>query len=113
MVHLKISFNYYYDKHKKKFDDFTVCVMWKKNDLLINKISVPSVTRIRKPHFFEPNMIEIPIMLKVPAYDYLDQFNKECVNDKVDEFNIILISDLNDILFSIIRINQKQCFVEN
>ena len=27
----------YCDKHKKKFDNFSVCVMWKKNDVLIKK----------------------------------------------------------------------------
>ena len=67
--------------------------------MIINKISVPSVIKIRKPHLFEPNIIELPIMLKIPACDYLDQFSKESVNDKVDEIDIIFISDLNDITF--------------
>ena len=89
----------YYYEHKKKFDNFSVCVMWKKNDININKISIPSILKNRKPHLFEPNKIELPIMLKIPAYDFLDQFKKECVNDKVDEINIIIISDLNDITF--------------
>ena len=31
----------YYDEHKRKFEIFTVCVVWKKNDMLVNKISVP------------------------------------------------------------------------
>ena len=31
----------YFDEHKNKFNDFTVCIMWKKNDMLINKNSVP------------------------------------------------------------------------
>ena len=89
----------YYNDHKKKFDIFTVSVMWKKNNMFIYKISVPSVIEIRKPHLFEPSIIELPIMLKISAYDYLDQFNKECVNDEVDEIDIIIISDLNDITF--------------
>ena len=32
----------YYDEHRKKFDDFTVCVKWMNNGLVVNKISVPS-----------------------------------------------------------------------
>ena len=90
----------YYDKHKKKFDDFNICVIWKKDDVILNKISVPSVIKIRKPRLFEPNLIELPIMLKIPASDCLDQFSKECVNDEVDEIDIIFISNLNDITFS-------------
>ena len=87
----------YYNDHKKKFDNFTLSVMWKKNGLLINKISVPSVIKIRKPLLFELSMIELPIMLKISAYDYLDQFKKEFVNDEFDEIDIIFMSDLNDI----------------
>ena len=44
-------------------------------------------------------MIELPIVLKVLAYDFLDQFNKECIFNEVDEINIIFISDLKDITF--------------
>ena len=55
----------YYDKHKKKFDDFTVCVMWKITDVLISKISIPSTITLEKPHLFKPNMIEIPIVVRV------------------------------------------------
>ena len=51
-------------------------------------------------------MTELPIMLKVPAYDFLDQFDKECVLDKVDEINIIFISDLDDISFTHYMITQ-------
>ena len=32
----------YYNKHEKRFDIFSICIMWKENDILINKISVPS-----------------------------------------------------------------------
>ena len=67
----------YCNDHKKKFDNFTLGIMRKKNDWIINRISVPSVIKIRKPFFFEPSMIQLPLMLKKSAYDYLDQFNKE------------------------------------
>ena len=48
-----------------KFDYFTVCVIWKKKDLLINKISIPSTITIEKPHLFKPCMIELPIVIRV------------------------------------------------
>ena len=68
--------------------------MWKKNDVLINKISDPSIITLRKPHLFEPNMIELPIVLKVPAYDFPDQFNEGGILDEVDKVKIIFKSDL-------------------
>ena len=73
--------------------------MWKESGLLINKISIPSEIKIRKSRLFEPSIIEVPIMLKISAYEYLDQFNKECVNGEVDEIDIVFISDFDDITF--------------
>ena len=89
----------YYYEHKRKFDNFSVCVIWKKNDIIISKSSIASIVKLRKPHLFEPNMIELPIMLKIPAYVFVDQFNKECINDKIDEIIIIFKSNPNDITF--------------
>ena len=37
-----------YDKQKKKFDDFTVCIRWKKDEVVIKKISVSSITKKRR-----------------------------------------------------------------
>ena len=54
---------------------------------------------MRRTHLFELSLVELPIMLKIPACDYLDQFNKECVNDEIDEIDIIFISDLDDNTF--------------
>ena len=62
----------FYEKHKKKFDDFTVCVMSKKNDMLINKSSIPSTITLEKLHLFGPNMIELPIVIRVSTLDFLD-----------------------------------------
>ena len=90
----------YYAKHKNKFDDFTVCVMWKKNDVLINKISVPSKITIQKPHLFKPTLIEVPIVERVPPFDFPDTFDRNCINDEVVGINIIFISYLEDIKFS-------------
>ena len=56
-----------------------------KNNMIINKISVPCVMIVRK-HLF---MIE-----KVQPIDFLDTFNMNCINDEVDEINIKFISDL-------------------
>ena len=93
-------FQPYYDKHKKKFDNFTVCVMWKKTDVLINKISVPSTTTLQKPHLFKPSIIEFPIVVKVRPLDFLDTFDRSCLNDESDETKIIFTSDLDSITFS-------------
>ena len=52
---------------------------------------------MRRTYSSELTVVELPIMLKIPAYDYLDQYNKECVIDKIDEIDIIFISDVDDI----------------
>ena len=83
------------------------------NDVPINMISVPSMITLRKAYLLEPNMIEFPIMLKVPGYDFLDQFDRKSVLDKVDEINMIFISDLKIFHLLIIWFNRNQCFVED
>ena len=82
----------------KNFIDFTVCVMWKKNDILINKISVPSTITLEKPHLFKPCMVQLPIVIRVSSLDFLDIFDRN-INNGVDEINKIFISDLKDITF--------------
>ena len=89
----------YYVKHKKKFDNFSVCVMWKKNEVHINKSSVPSTITLEKSHLFKPIMIEIPIVIRVSPVDFLDTFDRN-INNEVDEINIIFISSLKDMTFS-------------
>ena len=88
----------YYSNHRKKFDNFTICFMWKKNDVLINKISVPSTSTLEKPYFFKSSMIELPKVVRVSCLDFLDTFAKS-KNNEVDEINIIFLSDLKDISF--------------
>ena len=61
----------------------------------------------RETTFFKPSMIELPIVLKVPAYDSLDQFDKECILDEVDEINIIFVSHLEDVSFTHYMIQPK------
>ena len=89
----------YYDEQKKKFDNFTVCVMWKKNDLLINEISAPSTITLEKPIFFQPCMIELPIVIRVSRLDFLDTFDRNIKNE-VDEINIFVLSDLKNMTLS-------------
>ena len=96
-----------YDKHKKEFDKFTVCVMWKKKDMLINKISIPSAITLEKPHLFSSSKFELPIVLRVPANDSLDQFHKECILHEVDEINMIFVSDLEHVSFNQYMIQPK------
>ena len=92
----------YYNNHKKNFHNFSLSVLWKKNIVIINKISVPSTIAIQRPHLFESYLIELPIVLKIPAYDFLDQFGKSCVLVKIEEINIMFISDLKDIIIAYI-----------
>ena len=102
----------YFINQKMKFDNFTICVMWEKNDVLINKSSAPSTIAPEKPHLFKACMIELPIVIRVSPLDFLDTFDKN-INDEVDEKNIIFISDLKENNFFIIWINQNQWFTEN
>ena len=74
--------------------------MRKKNDVPINRISVPSTLILQKPHLFKPSMIELPIVVRVPPLDFLDTFDRRCTNDEVDEIELIFLSDLDDITFS-------------
>ena len=89
----------YYKNHKKQFDNFSVCVMWKKNDVVLNNISVPNAITLQKPHLFEPSLIELPIEVRVPSLDFLDTFDINCTNNEVYEIVRIFISDLKDLTF--------------
>ena len=89
----------YYDEHKKKFDDFTVCVMWKKIDMPKNRISFPRTITLQKPYLFETSMIELPIVLRVSPIYFLYTFDGK-INTELNEINIIFVSDLRDIPFS-------------
>ena len=87
----------YCDEHKKKFNDFTVMIIWKKNDVIKNKISVPSTITLQKLHMFKPDMFEIPIYVKVSEREFLDIFDINCVyNILSDEIDIKIISELKE-----------------
>ena len=96
---LKDILQSYYDEHKKKFDNFSVCVKWKKNEVLINKIPVSIKVTLEKPRLFKPSMVELPLVIRVSPLDFLDTFDRNIKNE-VDEINMKFISDLKDMTFS-------------
>ena len=73
--------------------------MWKKNDVFINKISVPSTITLEKPHLFKPCMVELPIVIRLSPFDFLDTFDRN-MNNGNDEINILFIFDLKIITLS-------------
>ena len=58
------------DEHKKKFNEFTLTNIWKKNDMIINKISIPRRITLRRTHMFKPAVFEIPIYVKVSEREF-------------------------------------------
>ena len=60
----------YYDEHKKKSNESTLRIIWKKNDMIKNKISVPRTIIFRKTHMFKPDMFEILIYVKVSEREF-------------------------------------------
>ena len=83
----------YYIKHKKKFDNFSDCVMWKNNRLFVNKISVPSLIT------YHQKRMRLTITREKTAFDYLNNYNQGCMINEVDKIVKIFISDLKDITF--------------
>ena len=73
--------------------------MWKKNDILINKTSVPNTTTLEKPHLFKPSMIEISIVIRVSPLDFLETVHYNII-EEVGEINITFTSDLKDMTFA-------------
>ena len=97
----------HYNNHKKKLDNFSVTVMCKKNGFVIDKFSVLSTFSVESAIPNNPSMIELPIVLRVPAYYILDQFDKGCVLDEVNQIDIVIVSDLNDNSFTHYMIQPK------
>ena len=55
----------YYSEHKKKLKEYTVRIIWKKNEMIINKISIPCSITLRRTHLFKPDMFYLPIYIEV------------------------------------------------
>ena len=98
-ISFKDIFQPYYEKHKKNFDKFSISVMWKKDGMIRNKISVPSTITLEKPYLFKASTIEIPLVVRVSPVDFLDTFGRN-INNEVDEIDIIFLSNLKDMTFS-------------
>ena len=94
----KNSLESYCDEHKKKFNEFTVTINWKKNDMIINKISNPRTIALQRTHMFKPDMFEIPIYVKVSEREFVDIVDRYCAYKIIsDEIDIIFISKLKEI----------------
>ena len=42
----------YCDEHKNKFNEFSITIFWKKNDMIINKISIPRTITLQKTNTY-------------------------------------------------------------
>ena len=85
------------DENKKKFNEFTVTINCKRNDMIINKISIPRTITLQKTHMFKPHMFEIPIYVKVSEREFLDIVDRNCAYNIIsDEVDIIFISKLKE-----------------
>ena len=67
--------------------------------MLLKKISVPNTIALEKPYLFMPSMIELPLVIRVPPLDFLDNFDKN-ITEQAVEINIIFKSDLQNMKFS-------------
>ena len=86
--------------------------MWKKNEVLINKISVTSTLTLEKHHLFEPSTNELLLVIRVSPLVSLDTFDRD-VNNEVDEINKIFKSALKDMTFSHYMAQPKPMLLEN
>ena len=49
----------YYDKHKRKFDNFSVWIIWKKNNEIVCEIKLPDKVIVEKRCYIAPNINRI------------------------------------------------------
>ena len=70
--------------------------MWMKNDVLINKISVPSTNTLGKPHLLKLSLFELPIVVRISPLNFLNIFDRH-INNEVDQIIKLFISNLEDI----------------
>ena len=92
----------YCDEHKKEFNEFTVTIIWKKNDMIINKISIPRTMTLQRTDIFKPDMFEIPIYVEVSERELQDIVDRNCVYIIIsDEIDIIFISKFKEMTLQI------------
>ena len=72
-------------------------IVWKKKDMIINKVSIVRTITLQRTHMFKPDMIEIPIYVKVTERDFLEIVDKNCVYNTIsDEIDIIFVSEFKE-----------------
>ena len=87
----------YCDEHRKKFNEFTVMIIWKKNDMIINKISIPRLITLQRTHILQPDLFEIPIYVKVSEREFPNIVDRNCVYNIISvEIDIIFISKFKE-----------------
>ena len=100
----------YYDKQKRKFGNFSVWIIWKKENEIVRETKLPDKVIVEKRCYIAPDINLIT--MKLIRYDvnkiskilmglcvhYLDTCYN-FANDFCDEKSIIFISDLRDISF--------------
>ena len=59
---LKNTLHSYCDEYEKKFNKFTVMIIWIKNDMIINEISVPYTNTLQRTDFFQPDSLNYQYM---------------------------------------------------
>ena len=68
-------------------------IIWKKNDMIINKVSIPRTTTSLRTHMFKPDMFEILIHVKVSECEFLNIVDRNCAYNIIsDEIDKIFIS---------------------
>ena len=88
----------YCDDQRNKFNDFTVRINWKKNDIIINEISLPIINTFLKTNVFKPEMFYLDFYEKITKSKFQDIINKNCVYNEIsDVIEIIFISNYKDI----------------
>ena len=69
-----------------------------KKDRIINKISIPRTITLQRTHMFTPDMVEIPIYVKLSEREFLDIVDINCAYNIIsDEIDIMFISKLKEI----------------
>ena len=97
LINLKNILLSYCDEHKRKFNEYTLTIIWKKNDMIIYKISIPRTITLQRTHMFKPDVFEIPIYVKVSEREFLDIVDRNCAYNIIsDEIDIIFISKLKE-----------------
>ena len=67
-----------FDEHQQKLNQFSIDVIWEKNDVIIINISVPcTITYIQK-HMFKPIVEEKPFYVNVSSNEFQKKMDRGC-----------------------------------